>query len=162
VSAVDRKAPRGERGPTAPRPTVETADSPRISTGRRPLSRGLEFLADGLTPTTLTTTPPTPQDGPATVAYSTSTAGLSPGSHQICVKAFGTDVTGGAANVQTCVTVKVYDLVLTPATATNELRSDHTHTVTATLLGPAGSMSGLRSSSCSLRAGRRARSRAPD
>jgi hypothetical protein len=38
--------------------------------------------------------------------------------------------------------VKVYDLVLTPATATNELGSDHTHTVTATLNGPAGSVGG--------------------
>ena len=47
------------------------------------------------------------------VTYSTTTAGLNPGSHQICVTAFGTDVTGGSANVSTCVTVKVYDLVLT-------------------------------------------------
>jgi hypothetical protein len=102
----------------------------------------VQMSVDGGTPTTLTTTPATPQPGPATVTYSTSTAGLGPGSHQICVKAFGTDVTGGSANVETCVTVKVYDLVLTPATASNELGSDHTHTVTATLLGPAGSVSG--------------------
>ncbi len=88
---------------------------------------------DSGAPTTLTTTPATPQPGPATVTYSTSTAGLGPGSHQICVKAFGTDVTGGSANVETCVTVKVYDLVLAPATASDELGSDHTHTVTATL-----------------------------
>jgi hypothetical protein len=103
----------------------------------------VQMSVDGGAPTTLTTTPATPQSGPATVSYSTSTAGLSPGSHQICVTAFGTDNTGGSANVQTCVTVKVYDLVLTPATATNELGSDHTHTVTATLLGPAGSVSGF-------------------
>jgi hypothetical protein len=102
----------------------------------------VQMSVDGGAPTTLTTTPATPQLGPVTVTYSTSTAGLSPGSHQICVKAFGTDVTGGSANVETCVTVKVYDLVLTPATASNELGSDHTHTVTATLHGPAGSVSG--------------------
>jgi len=58
------------------------------------------------------------------------------------VTAFGTDVTGGSANVTVCVTVLVYDLVLTPATATNELGSDNSHTVTATLNGPAGSVGG--------------------
>ena len=103
----------------------------------------VQMSVDGGTPTTLTTTPATPQAGPASVTYSTSTAGLSPGSHQICVKAFGTDVSGGSADTETCVTVNVYDLVLAPATASNELGSDHTHTVTATLLGPAGSVSGF-------------------
>jgi len=102
----------------------------------------VEMSVDGGAPTAVATTPATPQLGPAMVTYSTTTAGLNPGSHQICVTAFGTDVTGGSANVTTCVTVKVYDLVLTPATASNELGSDHTHTVTATLNGPAGSVGG--------------------
>lgn len=102
----------------------------------------VEMSVDGGTPTPLTTVPPTPQVGPAMVTYSTMTAGLSPGSHQICVTASGTDATGGSANVTTCVTVKVYDLVLTPANATNELGSDDTHTVTATLNGPPGSVGG--------------------
>jgi hypothetical protein len=102
----------------------------------------VEMTVDGGAPTAVTTTPATPQPGPATVTYSTVTAGLSPGSHQICVTAFGTDVTGGSANTMTCVTVKVYDLVLTPASATNELGTDHTHTVTAALNGPAGSVGG--------------------
>ena len=102
----------------------------------------VEMSVDGGTPTAVATTPATPQLGPAMVTYSTTTAGLNPGSHQICVTAFGTDVTGGSANVSTCVTVKVYDLVLTPATASNELGSDDTHTVTATLNGPAGSVGG--------------------
>ncbi len=56
--------------------------------------------------------------------------------------ASATDSTGGSASTTTCVKVKVYDLVLAPATATNELGSDHTHTVTATLLGPAGAVGG--------------------
>jgi hypothetical protein len=103
----------------------------------------VQMSVDGGAATTLTTNPATPQQGPASVTYSTSTAGLDPGSHQICVTAFGTDVAGDSANVPTCVTVKVYDLVLTPPTATNELGSDHTHTVTARLLGPAGSVSGF-------------------
>jgi hypothetical protein len=102
----------------------------------------VEMSVDGGAPVALTTAPPTPQAGPAMVTYSTMTAGLSPGSHQICVTAFGTDVTGGSADVTTCVTVRVYDLVLTPASASNELGSDNTHTVTATLDGPAGSVGG--------------------
>jgi hypothetical protein len=103
----------------------------------------VEMSVDGGAPTAVTTVPPTPQPGPAMVTYSTTTAGLSPGSHDICVTAFGTDVTGGSANVTTCVTVEVYDLVLAPATATNELGSDNSHTVTATLNGPAGEVGGF-------------------
>jgi hypothetical protein len=102
----------------------------------------VQMSVDGGAPTSLTTVPATPQPGPASVTYSTMTAGLEPGSHEICVTAFGTDVTGGSANVTTCVTVKVYDLLLSPATATNELGSHPTHTVTATLDGPAGSVGG--------------------
>jgi hypothetical protein len=103
----------------------------------------VEMSVDGGAPTAVTTVPPTPQPGPAVVTYSTMTAGLNPGSHDICVTAFGTDVTGGSANVTTCVTVKVYDLVLAPATATNNLGGgDNSHTVTATLQGPAGAVGG--------------------
>jgi trimeric autotransporter adhesin len=102
----------------------------------------VEMTVDGGAPTAVTTVPPTPQPGSAMVAYST-TAGLNPGSHDICVTAFGTDVTGGSADVTTCVTVKVYDLVLAPATATNNLGGgDNSHTVTATLQGPAGAVGG--------------------
>jgi hypothetical protein len=104
----------------------------------------VEMTVDGGAPTTLSTTPATPQAGPATVTYSTMTAGLNPGSHEICVTAFGTDVTGGSASTKTCVTVGVYDLVLSPATATNELGTDNTHTVTAKLNGPAGAVSGYQ------------------
>jgi hypothetical protein len=102
----------------------------------------VEMSVDGGPPTPVTTVPATPEPGPAMVTYSTMTAGLDPGSHEICVTAFGTDVTGGSADVTTCVTVGVYDLELGPETATNELGSDDTHTVTATLEGPAGSVGG--------------------
>jgi hypothetical protein len=102
----------------------------------------VEMTVDGGAPTVLTTVPATPVAGPAMVTYSTMTAGLNPGSHVICVTAFGTDSTGGSANVQTCVSVEVFDLVLTPATATNELGSDNSHVVTATLNGPAGAVGG--------------------
>ena len=103
----------------------------------------VEMSVDGGAPTLLTTVPATPVAGPASVTYSTSTAGLSPGTHEICVTAFGTDVTGGSADVETCVTVEVFNLVLTPATATNQLGAgDNAHTVTATLQGPAGAVGG--------------------
>jgi hypothetical protein len=102
----------------------------------------VEMTVDGGAPTLLTTVPATPVAGPAMVTYSTMTAGLSPGSHQICVTAFGTDVSEGSADVQTCVTVEVFDLLLAPATATNELGSDNSHTVTAALQGPAGEVDG--------------------
>ena len=102
----------------------------------------VEMSVDAGAPVVLTTVPPTPQPGPVAVTYTTQTAGLNPGLHAICVTAFGTDVTGGSANVTVCVRVEVFDLTLTPATAINELGSDNQHTVTATLLGPAGSVSG--------------------
>jgi hypothetical protein len=102
----------------------------------------VEMSVDGGTPTAVTTVPATPQAGPAMVNYSTSTAGLDPGSHEICVTAFGTDSTGGSADVTTCVDIGVYDLELTPETATNELGTDNEHTVTAALEGPAGAVGG--------------------
>ncbi len=102
----------------------------------------VEMSVDGGAPTAVTTTPATPQNGPAMVTYSTMTAGLDPGSHDICVTAFGTDVTGGSAQTTTCVDIGVYDLELTPETATNELGTDNSHTVTATLEGPAGAVAG--------------------
>jgi hypothetical protein len=103
----------------------------------------VELTVDGGAPTVLTTVPATPVAGPATVNWSTTTAGLSPGSHQICATAFGTDVTGGSAQTTTCITVEVFDLVLAPPTATNNLGGgDNSHTVTATLQGPAGAVGG--------------------
>ena len=103
----------------------------------------VEMSVDGGAPTLLTTVPATPVAGPASVTYSTSTAGLAPGTHEICVTAFGTDATGGSADVETCVTVGIFDLVPTPATATNQLGAgDNAHTVTATLQGPAGAVGG--------------------
>jgi hypothetical protein len=103
----------------------------------------VELTVDGGAPTVLTTTPATPAAGPVMVTWATNTAPLGPGSHQICATAFGSDVTGGTANVSECVTIEVFDLVLAPATATNNLGGgDNSHTVTATLLGPAGAVGG--------------------
>ncbi len=105
----------------------------------------LALSVDGGTPTTISNadiTPDLPQGGPQSVSYSTQTAGLNPGTHELCVTASGTDVTGGSADTTTCVTVGIYDLVLSPATATNDLGTTSEHTVTATLNGPAGSVGG--------------------
>lgn len=102
----------------------------------------VEMSVDGGAATAVSTTPATPQNGPAMVTYSTMTAGLDPGSHEICVTAFGTDSTGGSADTTTCVDIGVYDLELAPETATNELGTDNSHTVTATLEGPAGAVGG--------------------
>jgi len=102
----------------------------------------VEMTVDAGAPVVLTTVPPTPQPGAVAVTYTTQTAGLNPGSHDICVKAFGTDVTGGSASVSVCVTIAIFDLILTPASGINDLGSDNQHTVTATLKGPAGSVSG--------------------
>jgi len=44
--------------------------------------------------------------------------------------------------VTTCVDIGVYDLELTPETATNELGTDNEHTVTAALEGPSGAVGG--------------------
>jgi hypothetical protein len=103
----------------------------------------VEMTVNGGAPTLLTTVPATPAAGPVMVNYSTNTAPLGPGSHEICVTAFGSDVTGGTANVTECVTIEIFDLVLAPATASNDLGAgDNSHTVTATLLGPAGEVDG--------------------
>lgn len=105
----------------------------------------LEIAIDGGTPVQIPNAdinPDLPQAGPATVSYSTQTPGLNPGSHEICVTAFGSDVLGGTADVTTCETIEVFDLTLAPASETNELGSDNEHTVTATLAGPAGAVGG--------------------
>ena len=47
----------------------------------------------------------------------------------------GSDALGHSATVTECTTVQVVQLSATPATATNELGSDNTHTVTATIAG---------------------------
>lgn len=51
-------------------------------------------------------TPGLPQDGPASVDYTVTTPALTPGTHQLCVTARGTDG-GGAGQVKECVTVRV-------------------------------------------------------
>ena len=62
-------------------------------------------------------------------------AGPHAGRPHICVTAAGSDVLGDSKTAQGCVTVQVVNLTATPATETNELGSDNSHTVTATIAG---------------------------
>jgi hypothetical protein len=74
---------------------------------------------------------------PKTAHYSTVVPGLDPGAHTICVRATGKDA-GGTGDVTDCKTIRLLQLTVAPATASNELGVDNTHTVTATVLGDAG------------------------
>ncbi len=68
--------------------------------------------------------------------YATPVTDLGVGDHTICVRATGSDA-GGSDFVVDCKTIHLLKLTLSPATADNELGSDHSHTVTATLHGDA-------------------------
>jgi hypothetical protein len=106
----------------------------------------LELTIDGgaAQDITATASPSLPQTGPASVSYSTTVPGLAPGIHTLCVTATGSDG-GGSGSVTHCHQVVVATIVLTPATATNELGTPgQTHTVTATVAaGAGGGVSGV-------------------
>ena len=87
-------------------------------------------------------TPDLPQPGAASVNYTTPANDLAPGDRTICVTANGSDVTGGVADVTQCETIHLLQLSAAPPEATNELGSDHQHTVTATIAGPASHIVG--------------------
>jgi hypothetical protein len=77
--------------------------------------------------------PPIPRDGPTgVVTFSETGINAAPGTHQLCVRANGTDG-GGAGSVTKCIQVTVATIDLIPPTAVNELGTNppQTHTVTA-------------------------------
>lgn len=107
----------------------------------------LQLSVDGGAPVDISSsaTPALPQTGPANVTFATTVPGLAPGEHTLCVTATGTDG-GGEGSVQDCVDLVVADIVLTPATATNELGdpAQATHTVTALVeAGADGGVAGV-------------------
>jgi hypothetical protein len=105
----------------------------------------LELSIDGNPPTPIPNSDislPLPQPGAVSVNYTALAAGLAPGDHTLCVRAFGSDVTGGTADVQQCETIHLLQLSATPATATNELGSDNSHTVTAAIAGDPAQIDG--------------------
>ena len=98
----------------------------------------LEISVDGGAPQAITNTSlPLPQNGAISVNYTTSADDLGPGDHTFCVTAHGSDVLGDNEAVTQCETIHLLQLSAAPAEASNELGSDNTHTVTATIAGPA-------------------------
>jgi len=90
-------------------------------------------------------TNPAPFDGPGSSDFTATAADQAPGTHEVCFTATGTGPKSDSASedsAEQCETYDVYGFDLAPAEATNELGSDSTHTVTATLAGPAGSVEG--------------------
>lgn len=86
-----------------------------------------------------------PTTGPASVTWTAPGDDLAPGSHEVCATATGTGPASDPTATQTaqrCEVFSVFGFSLTPPTATNELGSDDTHTVTATVTGPAGDLAG--------------------
>ena len=94
---------------------------------------------------TATTSAALPADGPASVTWTAPGDDLAPGSHEVCATATGTGPASDPTATETaqrCETFSVFGFALTPPTATNELGSDDTHAVTATVSGPAGELGG--------------------
>ncbi|WP_404380861.1 VWA domain-containing protein [Knoellia locipacati] len=107
----------------------------------------LDSLAVTLDGNPVAATPSTalPTAGPASITWTAPGDDLAPGTHQVCATATGTGPASeptatGSAN--RCESFSVFAFALTPPTATNELGSDDTHTVTATVTGPASDLSG--------------------
>lgn len=107
-----------------------------------------EMTAVSLTVDTVSTsfdtiTPTPPFDGPDSTSFTATAADQVPGEHVACATAEGTGPKSDASSldsVQQCETYYVFGFELAPATATNELGSDNTHTVTATVTGEAGQL----------------------
>lgn len=105
----------------------------------------LELTVDGGSPLPIPTgdiSLPVPGDGPIAVTYSTPVINLGPGAHTMCVTAFGADAGGAGDSGPACATVYVYGIDLAPPTATKELGTDTSHTVTATIGGESGMVGG--------------------
>lgn len=124
---------------------TDPADLPDVITNVTATSLesvAVEVDGAGVTSTTAATLP---QAGPASVGWSATAADLAPGSHEVCATATGTGPASDPAATATserCETFSVFGFALTPPTATNELGVDDTHTVTATVTGPAGALGG--------------------
>ncbi|MFN2138054.1 MAG: VWA domain-containing protein [Candidatus Promineifilaceae bacterium] len=84
--------------------------------------------------------PDLPAPGAISVDYTTVVPGLTPGDHEICVTANGSDPSG-TGSVTQCEVIHLYQLTLAPDGVDNELGTPgQTHEVLATLLGPLGGL----------------------
>lgn len=103
------------------------------------------LTVDGANTALDTIAPALPQAGPVTANWTATAADQVPGTHETCATAGGV----GPANdpnatgtVTDCETYDVFAFNLQPPTATNELGTDNTHTVTATVVGAPGKLAG--------------------
>jgi hypothetical protein len=105
----------------------------------------VSLTVDGANTAFGTISPTPPFDGPETAAFTATAADQAPGEHEACASATGLgpkSEAGSERTVQRCESYDVFGFGLTPATATNELGSDDTHTVTATVSGEPGKVEG--------------------
>jgi hypothetical protein len=139
-------AARGAPGSTCQR-LASLADLPDVTVAEKTALKSLTLTVDGTATTDISTesTPALPHDGPVDASYSHVVTGLSPGIHELCVRATGVDV-GGEGSVETCIHVKVAGIVLAPSSHTSELGTPgQTHTVVATVgAGAAGGVPGVQ------------------
>jgi hypothetical protein len=126
-------------------PVPDPADLPDVITNVTATTLDdLDVELDGAA-VTATTSTALPVDGPASITWTAPGDDLAPGSHEVCATATGTGPASDPTATETaqrCETFSVFGFALTPPTATNELGSDDTHTVTATVSGPAGELAG--------------------
>ncbi len=135
-------AARGAAGSSCQRLRSLT-DLPKITAPETPKLQSLSVIVDGQAPVDISSSanPALPQDGGITVEYTYVLTKLEPGTHQVCVRASGTDA-GGAGYVDACATVTVATIALAPAENKTELGTPpQTHTVVATVAaGAAGAV----------------------
>jgi hypothetical protein len=135
-------AARGAPGSTCKRLT-SLGNLPDVTAPEATKLESLWVIVDGGTPVDISSAadPKPPQDGPATVAYTYVVTGLEPGTHQVCVRATGSDA-GGPGSVDACATVTVATVTVAPAEHVSELGTpNQTHTVVATVAaGAAGAV----------------------
>ena len=85
-----------------------------------------------------------PQDGAIGVTYTSTATSLTPADHELCVTAYGSDVTGGTADVTQCETIHLLQLDFGPGTLPgdindiNDLNFETDHTVAVQIAGGIG------------------------
>lgn len=124
---------------------TDPADLPDVITNVTATTlTGLSVTLDG-NPVVSTPSKVLPTAGPENITWTAPGNNLAPGTHEVCATAAGigpaSDPTA-TGSVTRCESFSVFAFTLTPPTATNELGSDDTHTVTATVAGPASDLGG--------------------
>jgi len=107
----------------------------------------LSYVVDGGAPVAIDNAfidPDLPIEDPVSADFEGVDVPLSPGIHEVCVRATGSDV-GGVGSLDDCITVTIVTIDLAPETASNELGTPgQQHTVTATVAaGADGGVSGV-------------------